>query len=85
MPNDIRLIDANALLENRYRAGQFHPDMWVVTRGFIENAPTIDPVRTETCEGCYYLKNYGSKPCGSCRRNPDLTDHYDKGEGGKAE
>ena len=41
----MRLIDADALRKNAWKAERFSPDMLVVGLGFILDAPTIESTR----------------------------------------
>ena len=45
----MRLIDADALRKNAWKAEQFNPDMLVVGLGFVLDAPTIAPPDWTPC------------------------------------
>ena len=33
--------------------------------------------QSKGCEGCYYKTRTGTLPCGTCKRNSELSDHYE--------
>ena len=74
----MRTIDADALIQKRCQAKDFHPDMYVIGQGYVMDAPTIEAkrglwkrshdhelhCRCWECTNCHevWTQDFGSEP-----------------------
>lgn len=87
MANEKRLIDANALMENK-------TNLWDEALGYsdcvlvedIENAPTVDAVEVvhgywEVVEPKKFPNETARIRCSSCKKEPKKHTHHEQGHG----
>jgi rubrerythrin len=59
---NMRLVDADVLIQKRIKAEKYSPDMYVIGQGYIMDAPIIDPVK----HGRWTGSGMGDYTCSWC-------------------